>query len=185
MKWLSRYWNIFSVTVLALSAGWIAWTAVSAPTSTGGRTPAPRPGFLAPDFELKTDQGKAVRLSDLTGKVVLVNVWASWCPPCRAEMPDLERIHKQYSPAGLVILGVNAAYQDNLTAMQDFLSQNGVTFPILLDMDGGVARKYQVQALPSSYFIGRDGVIRQVMIGGPMPAAFVQAQVESLLKEKP
>lgn len=185
MNWISRHWSLFSTAVLLVSAGWILWTSVSMPATTGGRAPAPRPGFLAPDFELKTDQGETIRLSDLSGRVVIVNVWASWCPPCRAEMPDLERVQRQYRPQGLVILGVNAANQDSVPAMQSFLAQSEVTFPILLDSDGSVSRKYEVQALPSSYFIGRDGVIREVMVGGPMPAAYVQAQVESLLKEKP
>ena len=185
MKWLGRHWTLFSLAVLVISAGWIAWTSVSTSAPTGGKTPAPRQGFLAPDFELTTTKGETIRLSELAGRPVLVNIWASWCPPCKAEMPEMERIHQEYGPQGFTILAVNATNQDSLSSMAAFVDQEGLTFPILLDSDGSVTRKYQVQALPSSFFVGRDGTVRQVMIGGPMSEAFLRSQVESLLAEEP
>jgi peroxiredoxin len=182
---ISDHWTRFSLAILAISAGWMAWTSIFAPATTGGRTPAPQQGFLAPDFELATLQGEKISLGQFAGRPVLVNIWASWCPPCKAEMPDMQRIHAEYEALGLVILAVNATNQDSPRAAADFATQQGLTFPILMDTDGSVTRKYAVQALPSSFFIGRDGTIRRVMIGGPMSAAFLRAEVESLLQEAP
>ncbi len=185
MRQISRHWTWFSIAILAASAGWIAWTALVTPTPTGGRIPAPRQGFLAPDFELVSLEGETIRLSQLAGEPALVNIWASWCPPCKAEMPDMQRIYEDYGPRGFHILGVNATNQDSLQAASAFVQQEGLKFPILLDTDGSVTRKYAVQALPTSFFIDRAGIVREVMIGGPMPEAFLRAQAEKLLQEQP
>lgn len=184
MYWISRRWTLISLFILALSAGWIAYTAASAPQSTQGRIPAPRPGFLAPDFELSALDGTTVRLSELAGKPVVINVWASWCPPCKAEMPAIESVWKEYRTKGLVVLAVNATNQDSLDAAASFVNQQGITFPVLLDLDGSTGRQYQVQALPSTYFISKDGTVMDVMVGGPMSEAYLRAQIEQLLEEQ-
>ncbi|MGH2581636.1 MAG: peroxiredoxin family protein, partial [Anaerolineales bacterium] len=141
----------------------------------------PAEGFLAPDFTLETLAGDQVTLSGLRGQVVLVNLWASWCGPCRAEMPAIQQIYEQYRDRGFTVLGVNLTNQDSRAAAQAFVDEFGLTFPILLDTDGSVAAAYRLRSLPSSYFIDRNGVIQKVVLGGPMAEALVQTQVEQLL----
>src|SRR5512133_436286 len=153
--------------ILILGFVWILVSADKSRISTSGKIPAPQQGFLAPDFELKTLEGKTIRLSDLRGQAVLVNLWATWCPPCRAEMQSIERVDQEYKDEGFNVLAVNMTEQDEPSAIPTFVNEQGLTFPILLDETGEVARSYQMQSLPSSYFIRRDGVINEVVIGGP------------------
>jgi cytochrome c biogenesis protein CcmG/thiol:disulfide interchange protein DsbE len=180
-----RYWNLIVVLILAASAAWI-WASRTNPQSTSsGGIPAPIQGFRAPDFELSTLQGGSIRLSDLYGKPVVVNLWASWCPPCKAEMPAFEKVYSQYANQGLTILAVNASNQDSLADAQAFVQANGLTFPILMDTQGRISQLYDLRSLPTSFFIGRDGVIREVVVGGPMSEAGLKIRVEQLLEEVP
>jgi peroxiredoxin len=175
--------RILAVTVLIFSAGWMA---VSANLPGGIQTPgipAPKAGFLAPDFSLTTLAGEQVTLSDLRGKAVIVNVWASWCGPCRAEMPALEAVYREYAGDDFALLAVNATDQDNLNQAAAFVEELGLTFPILVDEDGRVGRMYQVRALPSTFFIRPDGTIEEVVFGGPMAEALLRTRVETLLGE--
>lgn len=169
--------------ILILVAG-LAWIGISAhpPETKADMVPAPQVGFLAPDFTLKTPLGESFTLSDLRGHPVIINLWATWCPPCRAEMPAIQKLYDEYKEQGLMVLAINATNQDDAMAVAPFVDQYQLTFPILLDETGRVSRSYQLRSLPSSYFIGRDGVVRDVVIGGPMPEALLRAQVEALLK---
>jgi thiol-disulfide isomerase/thioredoxin len=161
-----------------------AWTwATRAPEAAGGRIPSPREGFPAPDFALETPGGEPVRLADLRGRVVVVNLWASWCAPCRAEMPALEALYAANRERGLVVVGLNSTYQDDEAAALRFAADLGLTFPIVLDRDGAVSGRYRLRALPSTFFVDRAGVIRSVVIGGPMSPAVLESQVEALLRE--
>ena len=168
--------------ILLLGLAWIYVSADRSGTSTAGQIPAPQQGFLAPDFELKTPTGETVRLSDLRGQAVLVNLWATWCPPCRAEMQAIETVYNEYKDQGFVVLAVNMTYQDDPLDVMPFVTDQGLTFPILLDETGDMANAYQLNSLPSSYFIGRDGIIREVVIGGPMAEALLRTRVEDILK---
>ena len=116
-------------------------------------------GEIAPDFYLPllvsyNDQAE-LRLSDLRGRPVLVNFWASWCPPCRQEMPAFQNVWQKYSDEGLMIVGV--ALQDMENDAAAFVYQVGVTYPIVMDMEGDIARDYNVTALPTTFFLDRDG----------------------------
>lgn len=172
---------IYSI-ILLLGFAWIFVSADRSGTSTAGQIPAPQAGFLAPDFELKTPDGETIRLSDLRGQAVLVNLWATWCPPCRAEMPAIEKIYNEYKEAGLVVLAVNMTYQDDPFEVVPFVDDHGLTFPILLDETGDVGSAYQLRSLPSSFFIDRDGLINEVIVGGPMAEALLRTRVEEILK---
>jgi cytochrome c biogenesis protein CcmG, thiol:disulfide interchange protein DsbE len=168
---------------LVLIAG-LAWMGISADPS--GRSTAdvaaPQAGFPAPDFTLKTPAGKSYTLSELRGSAVLVNLWATWCPPCRAEMPAIQRLYEEYKDQGLVVLAVNATNQDNPLAVAPFVAEYGLTFPILLDETGDVSQKYQLRSLPSSYFIRRDGRIEEVVFGGPMSEALLRTRIDRILR---
>jgi peroxiredoxin len=183
MKPLIRHWTLFSIVILLVSAAWVWASAATPGGTTGGRIPAPRPGFLAPGFRLETQAGDFASLSDFTGQPVLVNLWASWCPPCRAEMPALQRVYEDFKDQGLVVLAVNATDQDNLPSAQSFVDSLGLTFPILLDRSGEVSAAYEVRALPSSFFIDRRGVIQEVVVGGPMSEALLRIRVQQLFEE--
>lgn len=168
--------------ILILGLTWIFVSADKTGASTAGKVPAPQQGFLAPDFELKSLAGETIKLSDLRGQAVLVNLWATWCPPCRAEMPTIEKIYNEYKGQGFVVLAVNMTYQDTFANIAPFIDEYGLTFPILLDDTSAVGTAYQLHSLPSSFFIDREGVISEVVIGGPMAEALLRTRVEGILK---
>lgn len=123
---------------------------------------APIKGALAPDFSLVTVDGKQVSLSQFRGKTVLVNFWATWCAPCRLEMPAIQSEFEQHSP-DLVILAVN--FSESAEAVRDFQNELGFTFDPLLDTDGSIQELYQVRGYPSTYLVDPDGIIQVVHIG--------------------
>ena len=127
--------------------------------------------------------GEIIQLSELRGRPVMVNIWASWCMPCRAEMPALERAYQDYHAQGFEILAVNSTIQDSPQNAANFASEYGLTFKILFDDQGEVTRQYQVQALPSTFFIDEKGIINEVVVGGPMSEALLRTRVENLLKQ--
>jgi cytochrome c biogenesis protein CcmG/thiol:disulfide interchange protein DsbE len=174
--------RLFSALILVAGLAWIFLSADRAGTSTAGAIPAPRQGFLAPDFSLKTIDGESLTLSDLHGQAVLVNLWATWCPPCRAEMPVIQNLYEEYKDQGLVVLAVNMTYQDDYNAIGPFVKEYQLSFPILLEETGEVAKKYELRSLPSSFFIDRDGIIQEVVIGGPMSEALLRTRIESILQ---
>jgi len=122
-------------------------------------------GDLAPDFELVTMDGETVRLSDYRGERVFVNFWATWCPPCRAEMPDMQKLYAEQE-VPVEILAVNLTETEgNEENVVDFIADYGLTFPILMDRDSEVSDKYKVQAYPTSYMIDSKGRISFVAPG--------------------
>jgi peroxiredoxin len=168
--------------ILFLGLVWIFASADKSNTSTNGNIPAPQKGFLAPDFELQTTSGEIIRLSDLRGQAVLVNLWATWCPPCRAEMPAIDKVYNEYKDKGFVVLAINMTYQDTFSKIAPFVNEHNLTFSILLDQSGDTAEAYQLRSLPTSFFIGRDGIINEVIIGGPMAEALLRTRVEKILR---
>lgn len=178
---LTRFWLPAYFFILISGLAWIKISASQELDTTNGNLPLPRPGYLAPEIQLNSNQGALVSLSDLRGKVVIVNFWASWCPPCRAEMPALETVHQDYSERDLVILAVNATEQDNIEAVEAFAQELNLSFTILFDDTGNINRLYQVTALPTTYFIDANGIIKDVVIGGPMSETLLRARAEELL----
>ena len=183
MDWIRHNWTAFSIIVLMIGAGWMIFTPPLPGTATGGKIPAPGEGFLAPDFALQDAQGQTVRLSDLRGKPVMVNFWASWCAPCKAEMPAMQEVHETYADRGFTILAVNTTFQDDRANADAFIAERGLTFPVLYDLDGETSSHYQVRSMPSTFFIGADGTIRKVVYGGPMAEALLRTEIERLLAE--
>ncbi|KAB8128990.1 TlpA family protein disulfide reductase [Gracilibacillus oryzae] len=114
-------------------------------------------GNIAPDFELQTLSGETAKLSDFRGKKVMINFWATWCPPCRAEMPDMEKF---YQEKDIVILAVNLTEsENNLQQVEDFVKEYNLTFPILLDDKLEVATGYMIRPIPTSFMIDSNGII--------------------------
>lgn len=124
-------------------------------------------GKVAPDFKLKSPDGKTVELRQFRGKPVLLNFWATWCEPCKQEMPELEQLYRQYKDQGLVVLGVSIDSPADAKLIPDFLKQGNpavgsYTFPVALDQNQDVTRRYHLLGVPSSFFVDKDGVIRVV-----------------------
>ncbi len=120
-------------------------------------------GNRALNFTLEKLDGEEVSLSDYAGEVVVVNFWATWCPPCRAEIPDLEAAYQAYQEKGLVVLGVNV--EDPARAVESFVAEMEMTYPVVLDETGKVMRAYRTPGLPMSVVLDREGVIRARHIG--------------------
>lgn len=119
--------------------------------------------FLAPEFELKGEDGKLYRLSDYRGQVVILNFWATWCPPCRDEMPSMERAWQKIKGKGIVILAVNMGEDED--AIFEFTGDYPVTFPLPMDSDGSVIKKYPVVGLPTTYIISPEGMVTHRAVG--------------------
>lgn len=129
-----------------------------------GRTVAV--GQPAPDFALRDLDGRVVRLSGYRGQTVVLNFWASWCGPCRVEMPELLRAYEQRRASGdLVVLAVDRLHEDSEGAVRAFVREFGLSFPVLLDADEEVVRRFNVTGLPATFFIDRDGVVRAIHVG--------------------
>ena len=176
-------WSYLSAIILLVGAGWIWFSAAPDGSTTQGAIPVPRQGFQAPDFGLPNIQGEIVRLSSLRGRPVIINLWASWCTPCRSEMPAIQRIYEEYSEQGLIVLGVNATNQDNPQNAAQFAEELGLTFPILYDTDGQVSQQYLLSALPTTFFVDGSGTIQEVVVGGPMAEALLKIRIEQLIEK--
>lgn len=123
----------------------------------------PKAGSMAPGFSLKSNSGKNLKLEEFRGQVVMINFWATWCGPCRQEMPHLNRLHERYHKAGFALLGVNIDDQPDVA--REMVQKLGIAFPVLFDTDKRVSRLYDVDAMPSSLLIDRDGRIRYLHLG--------------------
>ena len=137
----------------------------------------------APNFTLIDRDGNSVSLEDLRGQVVMINFWASWCAPCREEMPLLEQIHQRYEPLGFTLLGVNV--EENSSDAVSWLKDRPVSFPILFDPDNGVSKLYDVVAMPSTVIVDRQGNVRFLHHG--YQAGYedqYQNQIRELVRER-
>ncbi len=199
---LSAVFIIFSFTGLLSDTGESPSSTSTVPTEaaivgdgsafTTGSLPDPRAGSVAgsgraavgqpaPDFTLQTLEGDTVSLSDYAGYPVLINFWATWCAPCRLEMPELVRVYQIHEAEGFVVLAVDLTDQDSLDEVRVFVEEFEMTFPVLLDETGAVYNElYRLLGLPMSVFVDRDGVIARIHIG-IMTSQQVDEYVEEIL----
>jgi peroxiredoxin len=127
------------------------------------RDPAPEVGAPAPDFTLRTTKGEEIQLSSLKGSPILINFWATWCGPCRIEMPAIQDRFEHYSEQNLTVLAVN--FDEPLEDVRRFGEEFELTFDLLLDPGGEIQRLYLVRGYPTSFFVDREGIIRAHQIG--------------------
>lgn len=129
-----------------------------------------QPGQPAPDFVAHAPDGTVIALRDYRGRPVIINFWATWCAPCRQEMPVLQGVYDAHKTAGLVILAVSQDQQDQADLVRAYWATLGLTFPSLLDPEGKIASQYRVVLLPSSVFVRPSGTVAAVHLGALTPA---------------
>lgn len=132
----------------------------------------PVSGGPAPNFTAQTLDGKHVSLADFRGKTVLLNFWATWCPPCRSEMPDMEKVYRERLDKDVVILAIDVQEAD--VPIQGFIDRFSITFPILMDVSGDIAKLYGIQSLPSSFFIDKQGRVTSFNLGAMNESAIAR-----------
>lgn len=151
--------RLLALLVMVLLHSGVA-VAADAPQQT---LPALAKPFPAPDFTLKGEDGKTYRLADMRGKVVVVNFWATWCPPCRYEMPSLERAWSLLKDKNVVVLAVNVG--ENADVIFEFTGQYPMSFPLPMDLDGTVTKLYPITGLPTTYVINPAGMVMHRAMG--------------------
>lgn len=169
-------WYALVGVVAILGSAWVYQTRVPVEAAKS----APQASFPAPEFSLPALDGRKFALRELRGQAMLVNFWATWCAPCRAEMLDFQVAYDKHRANDLVILAINEGEDYNTVAQ---LAQKfRLSFPILFDRDGRVAKRYRVLGLPTSFFIDREGVIHAVS-QGQINRAYIEAELDTLLRK--
>ena len=138
-----------------------------------------RVGGPAPDFRLENLDGKSISLGDFRGKPVLINFWATWCPPCRDEMPYLQQVYEEWSDKGLVVLAINIG--ESPSEAKRFLQTHNLSLPVLLDTEENAARKYNITGIPTTFFIDSDGIIQQKIIGAFPNKGAIEKYLNSIM----
>lgn len=149
----------------------------SAPPA-GGRTGAPGNRNAAPDFTVTDGGGNRVSTADLSGKPVILNFWATWCPPCRSELPAFDKLYRQYgNEVSFMMIDLTDGYRETVEGVKKFISENGYTFPVYYDTEGSAAEAYSVSSIPFTVAVGRNGNIVGTHLG-----AMSEAALEKLIK---
>ena len=178
------HWKIFIYGSLLFAVSWLITSAVLHQPAEESEISVPTKGFYAPNFTLDQLDDTSFTLSEHLGKPILLTLWASWCSPCKAEMPTFNQVYQEMGPENVLVIGVNVTSQDDPVKMKQFVEQNGLEFPILLDTQGHVADLYRLRGLPMTYFIDAQGKITEVIVGGPLSAGTVRSIFNELLQEK-
>ena len=140
--------------------------------------PPPRVGKPAPDFTVQTLDGKTLRLSELRGQPVWINFWATWCPPCRAENPDIEAVYREYKDRGLVIVAISIG--EDADTVRGYIGRTGLTYAVGLDSGTDIAAAYRIVGIPTHFFVDASGVLRAWRIGS-MYKKVMQKKVSEIL----
>ncbi|MCM3568113.1 TlpA disulfide reductase family protein [Neobacillus mesonae] len=184
--------KILVVLVLGGLIGWGIYNYTSSPAQSQIEVQKSKPvnsksveigfeeGNKAPDFGLQTLDGKNIKLSDMEGKKVILNFWATWCPPCKAEMPHMQEFYQEQKSHNVKILAVNlTTAEKDANNIAKFVKDYGLTFPILLDQNGEIGNSYQAFTIPTSYIIDTKGIIRKKIIG-PMDKEMMTELINSI-----
>ena len=185
--WGRRGWIIVGVGVPVLAfLAILAWASLSFGGGGSGRAvnstalEEPVESAAARDFELELIGGGSVRLASLRGQVVMIDFWASWCPPCRQEAPVLAEVYEEYRDRGVEFIGVNI--WDTPDQAETFLQEEGQVYPAGIDADGRIGISYGVRGIPEKYFVTREGAVSKKFVG-PLTADLLRATLEGLLGE--
>jgi len=146
---------------------------------TAGSEPIAAVGEAAPNFELQNLDGQLISLSNLRGKPVLVNFWATWCQPCVSEMPHLQEIDNEWSDKGLVVLAIN--WGESASQAEQFLQDHNFSLQVLIDTKKVVASKYGIRAIPTTFFIDKDGIVQNKVIGAFPSKAAIESRLDEIV----
>lgn len=184
--------KIIAVIFLLGLVGWAIYDHTSKPTEAEKTVQEAQPsgqksakigfqeGNRAPNFELQTLDGKQISLSDMKGKRLILNFWATWCPPCKAEMPHMQKFYQEQKGNNIEILAVNLTTgEKNPKDVAKFVKDYGLTFPILLDSSGEIGEAYQAFTIPTSYIIDSHGIIKKKIVG-PMDKGMMTELIKSI-----
>jgi thiol-disulfide isomerase/thioredoxin len=136
-------------------------------------------GSIAPDFTLINLEGETINLSDFKSSPVMLNFWATWCGPCRNEMPYIQEVYEKWKDSNLVILTINN--REEISTVSQFMQENDLSFPVLLDTLGDVFSKYEIRYIPTTFFIDKDGIIKDKRIGSFENAAAIESCLEIIM----
>lgn len=172
-------WSALMIAVLLFGVYWIDASQVDADIAANVSAEFAAIGYSAPDFQATSLSAETIQLAQQQGKPILLNFWATWCGPCRAEMPALQRISAEFSDTALVI-GINQGEQPD--RVSQFADEFGITYPIWLDQDNTINRLYRIRSLPTTYYIDSNGVIRDQIIGTASEAV-LSSKLKALVGE--
>ena len=136
-------------------------------------------GDRAPDFQLQNLDGQTVSLGNLQGKPVLINFWATWCSPCRSEMPYIQEIYEEWADKGLVVLAINIG--ENSAKAEEFMQNYNLSFTVLLDTKQDVAQRYNISGIPTTFFIDKDGIIQDKVIGAFQNKTQIETRLSKIM----
>lgn len=174
---VSTAFYLFAMTILIASA--FSGCSLSSSTSINNTAgTSTRVGGTAPDFMLPGLDGTMVTLDQYRGSPVLLNFWATWCGPCRTEMPFLEEVYREWEEKGLVMLAVNVG--ETAATVQSFMDENGFTMPVLLDRTQATSRNYNITGIPTTFILDKDGIIREKVIGIFTSVNSIEQRLESV-----
>ena len=165
--------RLISILVMILTSGLLITGCAT------GSEPTATVGKAAPDFELQNLDGQSISLSDLKGKPVLINFWATWCRPCIFEMPYIQEIYDEWSGKGLMVLAINRG--ESSSKVEQFLQSNNLSLPVLLDTKLDVFRRYNIRGIPTTFFIDKDGIIQEKIIGAFTSKAPIENRLSKIM----
>lgn len=175
------YYSEFPMAFKSFLQYWCIVIVLMGPFLSGMANAPPLVGGPAPYFELETISGKITKLSDLKGKFVILNFWATWCVPCAKEMPEFQKAHQSLEDSNVQIIAINLG--ERKKKVDRFIQDYRLSFPVLLDKFGNVSETYKVIGLPVTYFISPDGIIRDKIFGGGITKEMIETKVNLFKSE--
>ena len=171
--------KMLKVTLVIILALGLIIAGCSAGCSPEAPAPVPQVGKPAPDFQFNNPEGQSVSLSDSQGNPVLINFWQIRCPPCRSEMPYIQQVYDEWHSKGLVVLAINIG--ESPSQIKEFMQSQGLSLPVLLDMQGKVAEQYNIWYIPTTFFIDKDGIIQAIRVGAFPSKAAIERSLSKII----
>ncbi|MDD5312047.1 MAG: TlpA disulfide reductase family protein [Dehalococcoidia bacterium] len=173
---ISKYISVYIIVIATLVAVFINGCSATNQTGQSGIMTGNRIGNLAQDFNLHTTDGREIKLSDYRGQNVILNFWATWCGPCRYEMPFFQAVQEKWDKSGVIVLAI--ATMDDPDSVRSYAKVYNLKFTIPVDVMGNVAKKYGISGMPTTFFIDQEGIITSVRIG----PFITQEEIEDMMK---
>jgi len=169
------------LTLILLVTGCQPSPETSAGTSPTAPVEGTQVGDLAPDFQLQDLDGQTISLSDLRGKPVLLNFWATWCGPCVHEMPFIQEIYELWTGKSPSVMVLTVNVKESSSRVKEFMKSYGLSFPVLLDTKGSVAAKYNIRGIPTTFLIDKDGIVQGIKVGAFRNKEEIEASIRMVL----